>query len=131
MSQENVELVVQASHAAVNRRDLDAFLAVTHPEVEFRSLIAEAEGRDYRGHSGVCEWWESVIESLGGMHSVIEHTETSEDGGVSRVRLTGEVEGVGLSQTVWEAFRVRDGVLVWWCFYRTEAEALEAAGLSE
>ena len=131
MSQERAELVVQASHAAVNRRDLDAFLAVTHPEVEFRSLIAEAEGRDYRGHSGVREWWESVIESLGGMHSVIEHTETSEDGGVSRVRLTGEVEGVELSQTVWEAFRVRDGVLVWWCFYRTEAEALEAVGLSD
>ncbi|MEK6328484.1 MAG: nuclear transport factor 2 family protein [Actinomycetota bacterium] len=130
MSQENVELV-QATHAAVNRRDLDALLALVHPEVEFQSLIAEAEGRHYRGHAGVREWWESVIESLGGMHSEIEHIETSEDGGICRVRLTGEVEGVGLSQTVWQAFRVRDGATVWWCFYRTEAEALEAARLSE
>jgi ketosteroid isomerase-like protein len=130
MSQENVELV-QATHEAVNRRDLDALLALVHPEVEFRSLIAEAEGQDYRGHAGVREWWESVIQSLGGMHSEIERIQTSEDGGVCRIRLTGEVEGVELSQTVWQAFRVRDGVTVWWAFYRTEAEALEAAGLWE
>jgi ketosteroid isomerase-like protein len=130
MSQENVELI-QGAHAAVNGRDLDALLGLVHPEVEFQSLVAEAEGRDYRGHAGVREWWESVIQSLGGMHSVIEHIKTSEDAGVCRVRLTGEVEGVGLAQTVWEAFRVRDGVVVWWRFYRTEAEALAAAGLSE
>jgi ketosteroid isomerase-like protein len=130
MSQENVELI-HAAHAAVNRRDLDALLELTHSEAEFRSLIAEAEGRDYRGHAGVREWWESVIQSLGGMHSVVEHTEAFEDGAVGRVRLTGEVEGVELSQTVWQTIRVRDRVVVWSCFYRTEAEALEAAGLRE
>ena len=130
MSQENVELA-RAMHAAVNRRDLDGYLALVHPEVEFRSLIAEAEGRDYRGHAGVREWWESVIESLGGMHSEIEHIKAFEDGGVIRVRLTGKVEEVELSQTTWNAFRVRDGTVVWWGFFRTEAEALEAVGLSE
>jgi ketosteroid isomerase-like protein len=130
MSQENAELV-KGTHEAVNRRDLDALLALVHPEVEFQSLIAEAEGRKYRGHAGVREWWDSVIHSLGGMHSVIEHIETSEDAGVCRVQLTGEVEGVELAQTVWQAFRVRDGTTVWWCFYRTKAEALEAVGFSE
>ena len=48
MSQENVELI-QGAHAAVNGRDLDALLGLVHPEVEFQSLIAEAEGRDYPG----------------------------------------------------------------------------------
>ena len=129
MSQENAELV-RAVHAAVNRRDLDGLLALVHPDVEFRSLIAEAEGREYRGHAGVREWWESVIHSLGGMHSEIEQIETFEDGGVQRVRLTGEVEGVELSQQVWGAFRIRDGLLVWWGFFRTEAEAREAVGRS-
>jgi hypothetical protein len=62
---------------------------------------------------------------------VIGDVETSEDAGVCRVRLTGQVEGVEFAQAAWEAFRVRDGAVVWWCFYRTEAEALEAAGLSE
>ena len=45
MSQESVELVARGTHEAVNRRDLDALLALVHPEVEFQSLIAEAEGR--------------------------------------------------------------------------------------
>jgi ketosteroid isomerase-like protein len=130
VSQENVELV-RATHAAINRRDLDALLALVHPRVEFRSLIAESEGRDYRGHAGVREWWESVIQSLGGMHSEIEHIEAFDDVGVSRVRLMGEVDGVELSQTVWNAFRIRDGTVVWWSFFRTEAEALEAAGLQK
>ena len=46
MSQENVELA-ESVYATLDRRDLDAFLALMHPEVEFRSLIAEAEGPTY------------------------------------------------------------------------------------
>ncbi len=72
-----------------------------------------------------------MVLSLGGMHSAIEEAETSNDAGVCRVRLTGEAEGVELGQTVWQAFRVRDRRVAWWCFYRTEAVALEAAGLSK
>ncbi len=85
MSQETADLA-RATHEAVNGRDLDALLALVHPEVEFRSLVAEAEGRDYHGHAGVRDWWQSVVLSLGGMHSVIENVETSNNAGVCRVR---------------------------------------------
>jgi ketosteroid isomerase-like protein len=52
MSQENVE-VVRSAHAAFARGDLDQFLAVIHPDIEFTSLIVEAEaGGAFRGHEG-------------------------------------------------------------------------------
>ena len=61
MSQETADLA-RATHEAVNGRDLDALLALVHPEVEFRSLVAEAEGRDYHGHAGVrVDPWQSVV----------------------------------------------------------------------
>ncbi len=66
MSEENVELVKRA-YAAMSRNDLQGFLSVTAPEVEFHSLIAELEGTTYRGHDGIRDWWEQVKGALGGL----------------------------------------------------------------
>ena len=46
---------------ALNSGDLEAFLARTAEDVEFTSLVAEAEGRVFRGHAGVRAWWGSVL----------------------------------------------------------------------
>ena len=129
MSRENVELM-EAMYAAINRGDLDTFLALAHPEIEFHSLIAEAEGRAYHGHDGVREWWNSVIRSLG-IRPGAEETEGFRDRGITRLRLAGNIAGVEVPQTMWMAWRVRGGLVSWWATFRTEAEALEAVGLSE
>jgi ketosteroid isomerase-like protein len=67
MSQVNVEIEKLARMAfdALNRDDLDGFLELIDPEVEFTSLIAEAEGETFPGHDGVRRWWESVHSSNG------------------------------------------------------------------
>ena len=60
MSQENVELI-QRAFEAFNRRDLDAFLELMAPEVEFTPYERALEGLGpYRGHDGVRTWWEEV-----------------------------------------------------------------------
>ena len=128
MSQ-NVE-VMEAAYAAITRGDLEAFLALAHPDIEFRSLIAEAEGRTYQGHDGVREWWDSVIQSLG-VRPGPEKIEGFRDRGISRLRLAGSIAGVEVPQTMWMSWRVRDGLLIWWTTFRTEAEALEAVGLRD
>ena len=122
--------VMEAAYAAIERDDLDAFIALAHPEIEFRSLIAEAEGQTYQGHEGVRQWWDAVIRSL----QIRPNPETIEgfrDRGITRLRLAGRIADVEVPQTMWMGWRVRDGQIVWWATYRTEAEALEAAGLSE
>ena len=60
MSEENVE-TFRRGFAAVNHRDLDGFLANVAPDVEFMSLIAEAEGETFHGHEGVRRWWNEVV----------------------------------------------------------------------
>lgn len=45
--------------------------------------------------------------------------------------MSGLLSGVPVEQTMWQAVRLRDGKLSWWSSFRTEAEALEAAGLSK
>jgi hypothetical protein len=57
MSQENVELVHRLIEA-VNRRDLDAALALMDDDVEVASRIVAIEG-GLRGHDGVRLWWQT------------------------------------------------------------------------
>ena len=51
MSHENVALAA-AVYQVINRRDLDGFLAMVDPDVEFRSLVAEAEALRAMGEPG-------------------------------------------------------------------------------
>ena len=60
MSQENVELLYR-SYDALNRRDLDAYLALIDPEVEFTPRIMQMEGGSYRGHKGIREWLRNLL----------------------------------------------------------------------
>jgi ketosteroid isomerase-like protein len=131
MSQENVE-TFRRGFAAVNHRDLDGFLANVAPDVEFMSLIAEAEGETFHGHEGVRRWWNEVVLPLGGLHGgPDEDVRDLGDTVVARVVAIYHPSGVEVRQTIWCATRYRDGMATWWGFFRTEAEALEAAGLSE
>ena len=129
MSQENVA-VMEAAYAAITRGDLEAFLALADPDIEFRSLIAEAEGHAFRGHEGVRRWWDSVIRSLA-VQPRPEQIEGFRDRGITRLRLAGSVAGVEVPQTMWMSWRVRGGMIIWWETFRSESEALKAAGLSE
>ena len=130
MSEENVEAVRRA-YAAFHSGDLDDLLAVIHPEVEFTSLIAEAEGEVFHGHDGVRRWWKEVVLPLGGLQAELE--EIRDFGGIVVLRVLGTYSprGVEVNQTFWHVLRFRDGKAVWWRFVRTDEEALEAAGLSE
>jgi ketosteroid isomerase-like protein len=130
MSVENVE-ALRRGYAAVNRGDVDGLLAAVHPDVEFTSLIAEAEGETFLGHDGVRRWWKEVVLPLGGLHGEPEEVRDLGDTVVARVLGTYHPMGVEVRQTVWNVVRFREGKATWWQFFRTEDEALEAARLRE
>ncbi len=130
MSQENVA-IFRRGYVAVNRGDIDGFLVTVHPDVEFTSLIAEAEGETFRGHGGVRRWWKEVVLPLGGLHGEPEEVRDLGDTVLARIVGTYRPREVEVRQTIWQVVRYRDGMATWWEFFRTEDEALEAAGLSE
>jgi hypothetical protein len=131
MSQENVELHYR-SIDAVNRRDLDAFLALTDEEVEAVSRIVAVEG-GLHGHDGIRRWWEEWFSAFPDYEIAIDGIRDLGDVTIAAMRAVAHGAGseVPLQDTIWLACRWRQGKCVWWRVSYTQEEALEAAGLSE
>ena len=131
MSEENVELALRA-YDTFNRRDLDAFLELMADDVHAESRLAAVEG-GYHGHEGVRRWWRNLLEIF--PDYATEAEDVRDLGGVTLTCLLTRAHGVAsdtpLVERLWQPIRWRDGKCVWWTICSTEAEALEAAGLSE
>jgi ketosteroid isomerase-like protein len=128
MAQQDME-VVRAAFEAFRRRDVDAFLSCFDPEVEYRSLVLEVEGL-YRGHEGMRSWWDSVLTVFPDWNPQVEDSRDLGQRVVSRVRAEGHGTGSGipLERDIWHLAEIRDGRIKTSAFFRTEHEALEAAG---
>jgi ketosteroid isomerase-like protein len=133
MSHENEELreVAESALDALNRGDIDRFLVWMDPDVEFTSMIAEAEGETFRGHEGVRRWWHNVREAFESGRWEYLDIRAQGDRGVAKLGAEGKLGGAELEQTAWQAMTMKHGRGVWWGFFRSEREALEAVGLRE
>jgi ketosteroid isomerase-like protein len=117
-----------------NRRDLDAFLEFTDPEVKFTTRFVELEGRpEYRAHDDVREWWQDLLGIFPDLSFDVLEVRAVGAFTIAAFRLRGH--GVDsdapFEENVWAAGEWRDGRIVWWQTVGSEAAALEAAGLSE
>jgi ketosteroid isomerase-like protein len=131
MSQQNVELAHRA-YDALNRRDLDAFLALMADDVEAGPRVVAIEG-GYYGHEGIRRWWGQLIDFLPDI--VIENVAVRDLGDVTLAAVRWRGHGAGsrtpLDEAFWSAAEWRDRKCVWWGNYGTGAEALEAVALRE
>jgi len=120
---------LEAAYAAVNEGDLAGFLALLAEDLEFTSLIAEAEGTTFHGHEGARAWWETVRGAFDEVTWELLKVRGSGDRGIAQVRLAGKIGGVPVEQTLWQAVVLRDGKAVWWANYRDEQEAFDAVAV--
>ena len=131
MAQENVELAQQAFDA-FNRRDLGAFLALMDADVEAGSRLVAMEG-GYHGHDGIRRWWQNLLDAI--PDYTLETVEARELGDLTlttlRTRGHGADSDTPIEDTVWVVVDWRDKQVVRWRVLSTEAEALEAVGVSE
>jgi ketosteroid isomerase-like protein len=131
MSQENVELLQRAIDA-FNRRDIDAFLAVMDPAVEFTPLVVAMEG-GYRGHDGIRRWWQDLFGVFPNWS--VEVTEVRDRGNLTlatvQARGRGGESGTPVNQAMWQVAEWVNGKGVRVVHHASKAEALEAAGLRE
>jgi uncharacterized protein len=137
MSQENVELVRQLFDA-VARRDSETVLSLYAPDVEWdgsRSRWAEVMPGDagWYGHEGLraffrdyYEMWDDLRDTVEELIDAGEHVVAVVDSR-GRGRASGAVVEWGSHASVWT---IRDGRIVRVVWFRTRAEALEAAGLA-
>jgi ketosteroid isomerase-like protein len=134
MSQENVEIARESSEA-FNRREIDAFLASLHPDVEWddTSGFPGLQGV-YRGRAGVRSWWEAFFEAWESLHVEVEQTTEGSDGRVLLQMLVtgrGRASGVETELRAWILLWIVDGKITKRQVFLNRDEALEAAGLSE
>jgi SnoaL-like protein len=133
MSQENVEMVYRAIDA-FNRHNFDAFLSFLDPDIEYGSRIVEMEGGGpYRGHDGMRKWWTDLFAVFPDFHADIEEVKDLGDLTLTRVRqhTQGTERQAPADQTQWHLAEWRNRRIVRWHVFLSEAEGLEAAGLSE
>jgi ketosteroid isomerase-like protein len=131
MSQKNVQLAYRA-YDAFNRRDWDYFLALAHKEVNVESRLVALEG-EYRGHAGLRRWWTDFLAVFPDYTIEVEELRDLGDLTLAHIRGWGHsaASETPLVDPFWHPMRWRDGKCVWARNFLTEAEALEAAGLSE
>jgi ketosteroid isomerase-like protein len=121
------ELALHVAFAALNEGDLDGYLALIDEDVEFTSMVAEAEGTTFRGHEGVREWWRTVRGAFEEVGWELLEVRDYGDRAVVKLCMAGTIGGVRVEQTMWQLVTQRDGMARSWHFFRTEREAEEAA----
>jgi uncharacterized protein len=131
MSQENVELV-RRGYEAFARGDLETAMELFHPDIEWHDPDRPGGGT-YRGREGVLRNLEEWLEGWEEFRLEPEEFLEAGDQVVVLVRQSGRGKGSGveIEAPLAQAFRVREGKVVWARIYASREEALEAAGLSD
>jgi ketosteroid isomerase-like protein len=123
------EALVRRAVEAFLARDLDAILELADDEIVLRSLLTEAERPLYHGHAGVREWFHAVFGVFPDWRPKPRAASHDEDGAVVLcldVTATGVESGVPIDQTYWLGARVRAHKIIFFGFFRTQEDALDA-----
>ena len=134
MSQENVQRVRRAVEA-MNGGDFETALDLAHPDIEWQTLDAFPDAGTYRGPEEVRSFFQTWLDTFKGFRLHLENCEALDEHRVlARLRVSGEGAGSGVeveSPPFFQLIEYRDGLLLRARMFRTEDEALEAAGVRD
>ena len=132
MSGENVELV-RSSLDGWSRGDVEGWLALLDPDVEFRtSGVYPGVDPIYRGHAELRRFWEVFREPWESIQIRIDQVREAGDQVVSLCLFEGHArDGMIVRREAAAVWTIRDGKVARVVWFGTHAEALEAVGLSE
>lgn len=131
MTSQNIALHRRADEA-FNTRDVEAYIAYCHPEIELQSGVAGAGGGVYHGHGGVRRWHGDIKEAFGddirmeperyfelGEHTVSFHM----------LRGRGRQSGAPVTQPAAHLCRWRGGLIVYFKGYQHREEVFRDLGV--
>jgi uncharacterized protein len=117
---------------AVTRCDVEAAVALCHPEIVFDSVLG-ISGRAYAGHEGIREYFDDVQSAWEEWTVDVERISEGPDGRVAIVmtmRARGKESGLTLATRTAHVWTLADGKLLRNQAYRDPAAALRDAGLA-
>ena len=124
--------IVHRAYDAMGRQDLDAFLALHHPECVIAPRIVSVEGRNaYRGYDGLRAFWTDINASFAEWSPQIEELRDLNDTAIVKYRFRGRGRdsAVTIDEPAWLAIKFRAGRISWWAAYASESEAVEVVRL--
>jgi ketosteroid isomerase-like protein len=132
MSQENVE-IVRRNNDAYNSRDLAAYLDTVSESVQFRSRFSAMDRRVYRGHDALRHYFAELDAVWSRYEMKLERVIPvgARVAGLFQVCAVGRESNLEMSEYPGVVFTLEAGKIVQIDAYATQAEALEAVGLSE
>ncbi len=132
MSQENVE-VVRRIYEKLNRGDVEAVVELCDDDFLMDMSERVFNPDTYRGHDGVRRFCEGVRDAWDSYQWTVEDTRVKGDSVVAMLHCQGQSRKGGPTvdwRVAWH-WKLRLGRAESARFYRDQAKALEAAGLSE
>jgi ketosteroid isomerase-like protein len=125
------EELARAFAEAITRGDVEAGVAVCHPEIEFLSILA-VSGKRYIGHDGIREYFDDVASALAEWRVEVHQVVSAPDGRVAilmTMHARGKESGAVLSEQAGHVWTLRDGKLHRNQPYREADQALRALGI--
>jgi ketosteroid isomerase-like protein len=126
--------VVRLAVDATNRRDLATLDAIWSEEAEFHSTFAASEGRVFRGHQGIRDYFDTLGDVFDDMWIEIEEiTDVGKERLVVELRVSGRGRGSGVNveQRNGQVWTIVDSKVARIDSYMNSTDAFEAVGFSE
>jgi ketosteroid isomerase-like protein len=128
--------MVKRLASAWNRDDLDTFLDLLDPDIEWRSSIEpsfEGTASAFRGHDGIRRFWESY-RGEAFQRLEVRMDEFREAGesllSLGEIKTIGQASEVELTSEIAQLWTFRGGKIASSDDFLSHAEGLKAAGLS-
>ena len=131
---EDRQTLIASMLDALNGRDPDAMRELVHPDYEFRARFAALEGRVYRGPAGFHDYFRDIDDGFEDLRwELVETVQPPDEAklfAAFRFTARGRGSGIPIDMSVHQVWTFRDGFAWRNVSYASEAEALDAAGLS-
>jgi ketosteroid isomerase-like protein len=108
------EEAIHRAYEAWSRRDVDALLAVVHPESVARPILGANIGTSvYRGREGLREWFHDLHQEWETFETTVTRIEERGDLALLTVQVhaRGRASGVVIDDALYHLVEIRDGMI--------------------
>jgi ketosteroid isomerase-like protein len=109
------EAAIRAAYEAWSRRDVEALLAVVHPDAEARPILGSNIGTDvYHGHDGLRQWFKDLHQEWETFETRVTRIDERGDRALCTfaVHARGRVSGVVIDGALYHLLDMRDGLIL-------------------
>jgi ketosteroid isomerase-like protein len=108
------EVTIHTAYEAWSRRDVDALLAVVHPDAEARPILGANIGASvYHGRAGLREWFQDLHQEWESFQTRVIRIDERGDHALLTIAVhaRGRVSGAVIEGDMYHLVEIRDGMI--------------------